>query len=217
MIKVRYKVALADGEIVDAFDEVEGATICPVCFEVHGRLVVSGRSRRHYRQRCACERGDEPEERWLADPARPDGPRFDFNRLIELCRCCTLEPLPSGSRWSVWFCDACKERALELNRSVGGPLLPIGRHTLMNHVGLSGEAAADPRACERVAAAATTLFERMDALHEWANKRLRENTGGLGFAPAVEVPLEDYLVRAEAVLSKKDAFEALHSFALREW
>ena len=71
MIKVRYKVALADGEIVEAFDEVEGATICPDCFEVHGALVVSGRSRRHYWQRCACERGDEPEERWFVGSGAP--------------------------------------------------------------------------------------------------------------------------------------------------
>ena len=113
----------------------------------------------------------------------------------------------------MWFCDACKERALELNRSVGGSLLPIGRHTLMNRVGLPAEAAADSRSRERFAAAATTLFERMDALHEWANKRLRENAGGLGFAPGVEAPLEDYLARAGAALSKEDAIEALRSDA----
>jgi len=217
MIKVRYKVALPDGRIVDAFDEVEGATICPTCFELRGELVVTGGSVRRYRQRCACERSKEREERWLVDPDRPDGPRFDFNRFLELCWCCTFEPLPSGSRWSVWFCDPCKERALELDRKVGAPLLPIGPHTLMNRVGLTAEAAADPQARERFVAAMTALFERMDALHTWAKGRLREKVSTLGFAPRVEVPLEDYLARAQAASSQEDAFEALRSHVLDAW
>ena len=33
----------------------------------------------------------------------------DFNTYAELCRCCGLVLIRSGSRWSVWFCASCKE------------------------------------------------------------------------------------------------------------
>src|SRR3954453_18786742 len=51
--------------------------------------------------------------------------RGDFNTYAELCRCCGLELLASGSRWSVWFCKPCKDSVLRLNRSAGGCVIPI--------------------------------------------------------------------------------------------
>lgn len=60
------------------------------------------------RQACSWDRkGQEP---W---------PNSDFNEHTCLCRCCVSEPLRSGSRWSVWFCDECKARVIALNKLVG--------------------------------------------------------------------------------------------------
>ena len=59
-------------------------------------------------QRCRCHPSDEPT--W---------PRFDFNEHLHLCECCRLDPLRSGSRWSVWFCDECKARVRDLNHRLG--------------------------------------------------------------------------------------------------
>jgi hypothetical protein len=35
----------------------------------------------------------------------------DFNSVVELCQCCALAGLPSGSRWSPLLCKPCLSRA----------------------------------------------------------------------------------------------------------
>ena len=62
---------------------------------------------------------------------------LDFPTAAELCRCCGLELLQSGCKWSVWFCNDCKPRVLKLNQSVGAWVIPIRRHSLMHGLSYS--------------------------------------------------------------------------------
>ena len=133
---------------------------------------------------------------------------------VELCRCCGLVPLRSGSRWSVWLCDGCKPRALELNGRAGRAIVPIGRHSLMHGIGISGPVKEEEsEEVAAVCAAANGLFEAIDRLHEWARLRIAFNVERLGFATDVPVGLIEYLARIPASddpdLCPAASFEAL--------
>jgi hypothetical protein len=176
------------------FDEVWGATICPECCQVRGKLeirasvlVVAGSAEggpydllRH--QLCRCE-DRSTEERW---------PGKDFNTYLELCYCCGAEVIESGSKWSIFYCRACMKRVSDLNRAVGRWVFPIGRHTAMHGIGLGGKDLNDERLIERFWNATGGLFAAGDRLHEWRRSVVRENLGELGFLPGQEVPLADY-------------------------
>ena len=85
-------------------------SICRDCLELRGAL-PDGRV-----QRCRCEsRGSLKEKRW---------PGYDFNVSFELCYFCAAEAIPSGSRWSSFYCDGCREHAEKRE-------LPLGRHALL--------------------------------------------------------------------------------------
>ena len=72
-------------------------------------------------QRCRCVTRDE--KTWHG---------FDFNERASLCLCCGMETLPSGSRWSPYFCRECQWLAIGASRGVGRWVFPIGRHSLMH-------------------------------------------------------------------------------------
>ena len=97
-------------------EQYEYMHICPTCFH----LYEMGRPDTE-EQRCNCQPAEET--RW---------PYHDFNQRAILCRCCALNVLPSGSRWSPYFCREC--RLLVMGVSVWNRQLifPIGRHSLMH-------------------------------------------------------------------------------------
>lgn len=141
-------------------------------------------------QRCMCHRRDAADPKW---------DRYDFNEHLHLCRCCRSVALSSGSRWSVWFCGECKQRVLALNRAMGGTVVPIGRHTLMAGVSVSGSdlaEAADHEVAQLVDgfhAAAMGLFDAMHRLEEFAHRRTRELRNGVGFKASSPVALPAWL------------------------
>lgn len=162
-------------------------------------------------QRCSCRRTDEPT--W---------PRFDFNEHLHLCECCRLVPLRSGSRWSVWFCDACKTRVRALNHRVGRYAIPIGRHSMMAGIGISGAeiARADEDGLGELVAAFTSeaaaLFDSVDHLSAFAAERTSMLAAAAGLDPTRDVWLPTWLDRvrrmAESMPQEYDeesAFEAL--------
>lgn len=164
-------------------------------------------------QRCGCQRRDTADPGWN---------RYDFNEHLHLCRCCRSEALPSGSRWSVWFCGECKERVLALNRAVGRAVVPIGRHSLMSGAGLRGSdvAGADAREATRLIAgfhaATVELFGGMERLRAFARRRTDELRAGLGYGAAAPVPLPEWLARLSAAshsdperFGKRVSFERL--------
>ena len=138
----------------------------------------------------------------------------DHNTYAELCRCCGLVLLPSGSKWSVWFCDQCKEAVVALNRSAGRCLIPIGRHSLMN-----GVAARPAQLRSEVAAVAfadqlMTFFGSISGIETWASTIVKRNLAALGFDTKKDARLADYLDAVDSSsLSPTSAFEALVSSA----
>ncbi len=133
-------------------------------------------------QRCRCE---PPEPLWRA---------YDFNTAAELCRGCGSVVIRSGSRWSLFFCEACKERVVAHNRAYPCDAIPIGRHSIMNSVPIDAFAG---------------LSERIDRLTRHHDARVRTVVHGIE-AAQVCVPIAVYLARAASILEPPaEAIEAL--------
>ena len=168
---------------------------------IRGSLEVDGSQPDQYRQRCDCERTLEPEDRW---------PGFDFNTWAELCRCCAITLLRSGSRWSPFFCEECKRRVMDLNRRLGDWIIPVGRHSVMHGQSLAGDEAAIREHAEHFVIHVRGLFAGIDHLDIRARACLRENLEELGFPAGQEVELKQYGHAARArPLDKAAAFEKL--------
>ncbi len=156
-------------------------------------------------QRCGCRRHrDAP--RW---------PGFDYNERVRLCECCHAEALPSGSRWSVWFCAECKHRVVALNTAAGWPVIPIGRHSLMHGIGLDASALTpqDHALAEALADETRSFFDRVGILHEHAQRLCLATLEALGIQE--DIRLDSYLGRlrraavADPAFSKETMFESL--------
>jgi len=135
--------------------------------------------------------------------------RLDHQTVAELCRCCGVELLRSGSKWSVWFCKECKRRVEELNRNAGACVVPIGRHTLMHGIGVTGDdAVRDPTLLKAFAAAASDFLGKQNHVSEWAHEIVRRNCATCALAGDNPVPISTYL-EAVASQSRQAAFDAM--------
>lgn len=117
----------------------------------------------------------------------------DHNTYAELCRCCGLVLLKSGSRWSVWLCDYCKPLVMALNRQSGRCVVPLGRHSLMNGIGLRASDFERPDAIARFASASRGLFAQVEGLDGYRRSVIAHNRRVLGFEPHEDVYLGKYL------------------------
>lgn len=117
----------------------------------------------------------------------------DHNTYAELCRCCGLTLLTSGSRWSVWFCDYCKPLVVALNRQAGRCVVPIGRHSIMNGFALRATDFDRPEAIAQFASATRGLFAQVEGLDGYARSVVAHNRRVLGFTPGEDVYLGKYL------------------------
>jgi len=91
---------------------------CPACMDVYGQIERGVK-------RCACSASQ-----WL--PKTRGG--SDFPTPFEVCWYCQAEIIPSGTRWSTYYCAGCRPIVLELNDRLDEAKqvsLPIGRHSLM--------------------------------------------------------------------------------------
>jgi hypothetical protein len=184
-----------------------GLLICPACLD----LFHEGGRGRALAQQCRC---------------RPRGrtwPGLDFNEWARLCDCCVGELLTSGWRFSVWFCDECKPRVWELNKRHGYAVVPIGRHSLMNGVFLSGSDAVaevdgivsgSQQTLQTFAESSVSMFSSIDHLHAFKEKALGRALERLGFMTSALISVPQYLERlteARTVgwLTKEAAFADL--------
>jgi hypothetical protein len=160
--------------------------VCGGCFTLRGPFpYVWNDTDYSFVQECRCERD-----------ARPPGERapkwisFDFNTAAELCRGCGAVALRSGTRWSIWFCDECRDRAVERNREVGTAVVPIGRHSLLHGLGLPGSPAPAGRDVDAFVARFGSLAERMRLVDDWSREVVRRNLvdAGLDRQPAISLP-----------------------------
>lgn len=205
-VLLRVELGSPDG-VETVTERIWGATICPVCFAVHGLLEIQGRGRASYEQRCRCQVDVEPQERW---------PSFDFNTYLELCRCCAIEPLKSGSRWSPFFCRECRDRVVTFNRRHRRWVIPIGRHSMMHGDLLSGDEAAIEEHAEHFALRVRGLSTAIDHLDTWTSERVKQNLETLGCAAGQEIDLAWYLTAArQRPLEKQAAFHSLREHFIR--
>ena len=194
--------AAEGGEMDETSQELGPRTaamrICRACF---GLYEEAGERP----QLCSC-RGGQGQERWSG---------YDYNEHTHLCECCLARVRRSGSRWSVWFCDPCKDLVRGVNQELGFTRIPLGRHTLMAGIGLQGPDS-EKEAVARFTGAMLSLFDAMNHLHTWSRARLRFLMAQTG--PWVDTPrLGDYLGRLASLagsrreLSREASFEALFS------
>jgi len=166
----------------------ETLALCTTCM---GLFDDPSLARRDFQlQKCRCH----PEQ-------EPCWPHYDYNERARLCDCCGRHVLRSGSRWSVWFCEACKERVVALNREFGLAVIPIGRHSLMHGFGLQPgvPGGADPARVKQFVERFKNLGDRMRLLNGvWKPAHLRAELERLGLLipqgprPAA-IPLATYL------------------------
>lgn len=192
---------------VDATEMV----VCGSCGEVRGPWRSDHEAwPGPYRQGCPCVPGDQ--ERW---------PLVKFQTIVELCHVCGAEALPSGSPWSPYQCDACKERVTALNHRSRRCVIPVGRHSLMNDGFGDGrpddnEAPARPRS--RSAGRAPTadwvddfvqrtidFLGQHDGLWTWQRRQVLANLSAVGLGGQDAVPLPAYLAACAALPVDKDA------------
>ena len=185
---------------VDIYD-IGHFVVCGTCGRLRGAW---GRydGEVEFVQRCDCHTAEEPDERW---------PGFDYNTVAELCRCCGLEVVKSGSKWAVWFCRACLDRVKNLNAGAGRCVVPIGRHSLMNGVFFKPvEAGVNPAALTAFSDQLHTFFGAVDAMDDWRRRVVRANLAAINLGEALFVPVDRYCRRVRAAgLCKEAAFAAL--------
>ena len=192
---------------------IAGFRLCAKCFDPYEWRLQGAITRQH----CRCTDEDRGQEsRW---------PRHDYNEHLHLCECCGMEPLRSGSKWSVWFCNECKALVDELNSRARFSAIPIGRHSLMNGVGLSGarlQAASDESEDDLVRALAYNLmglFGSMDHLHAFASAHRKQLASWLRFVPGEDIALEAWFESTRrAAGAKPERFSKAAAFgSLERW
>lgn len=161
--------------------DIHEMLICRICGNVHGpaRMTIYEQNL-HLTQTCGCVVKADDVEPW---------PYFDFKTVVELCRCCGRVLLSSGSRWSVWFCSACKPRILAVNKACDYYLLPIGRHSIM-----AGTFATSEVDIPKFADGLRRWSARVEILEQFAKSAVLDNLKQIKpTTDAPDVPLVGYL------------------------
>lgn len=180
--------------------------ICGECHALRGRVPEGG------------VRGDlvdDGAEQFCRCPpieVRPAVPVWggDYNTYAELCRCCGLVLLASGSRYSVWFCQTCRPLVVALNRASGRCVVPIGRHSIMNGVRIRAGQLQSPVVVEGFVNNIRSLFASIGGLEGYARGVVARNLVDLGFEPGRNVYLGKYLWTVRrSHLTPQDGFAEL--------
>lgn len=211
IIKLRKKQGYMYGSELVHFVHYEDMFVCSACGGLYGSWKYEPEVKPFYPERgkaagyqnCSCKKRHRQKE-W---------PGFDFNEVVTLCHCCGQEVLLSGSRWSVWFCENCKERVLVFNSFVQRTIIPIGRHSMMHGYQLSGQDIHEKAAIENYAANVNQLFSGIDHLDKWRKYIIRRNFKL--FEISKDILLVDYLVWASKMPTKLIAFQKMCSFFVK--
>lgn len=150
-------------------EDLRNLKICPKCHELYGQVRLG--NHKTEKQVCLCDRRNK--KKW-------DG--YDFNRKYEICYCCGLEIIPSGSRWSTFYCRDCKDIIVELNKEVGQCIIPIGRHSMMNGIVLTGEQANRPLAVDKFLNNVNKVNNKIDLLAKQQEYSIQTVTRSIEFS-----------------------------------
>jgi len=184
-------------------DNLCSLKMCHKCFQLYGSIRLQDRQR--VEQRCYCHRPNT-EERWHISGNGYDV-YYDFNQDYEICYCCGLEIIPSGSRWSSFYCQDCKGRIRKLNERIAVCIIPYGRHSLMNGISLSGESVKDNKAITDFVLAANRMNQTVEIIGKHRETIAKAQTDFLGLdkdAPAIDLILKSH--GSELDEPKEEAF-----------
>lgn len=127
-------------------------------------------------QSCRCE--DNP-EKWEG---------CDVSSERDLCIICFRATAGGVSRWSWLACEDCREVNQKLGPRYGVRPFPLGRHSLMNGIGVRGGA---PPEVQHEQLARLKAFARGDdRLRSWRHEEYRRLAGV--FDPLADVPLREW-------------------------
>jgi hypothetical protein len=185
--------------------------ICTGSGDLFGRLAYGGGPPTH-EQRCLwyqCAYREAPWHQPRTDLPEPGG---DFPTALELCHCCAGVLIPSGSKFSSFFCEECRAAVQQLRETVGFTVIPFGRHSIMNGMNLSGAAARNPRLLAQFASATQHSFDCMDRLFAWQRGVVADHAAVIR-PGAHYVSAPEYLAFVERHgLPKADMFQQLCRF-----
>ena len=189
--------------------DVRDMCICTGSAGLFGPFSYDGGAPTH-EQRCLYQDCEQRLAAWHAARTGLPEPRGDFPEAVELCHCCAQTLIPSGSKFSSFFCDECRVRVVALNGSYGLAVVPLGRHSLMNGWALRG--GADAPALDVFASGVRGMFSRIDRLLTWQRGLVQDNVAAMGQAtPYVAAP--EYIAFAlEHSLPKAELFRQLCRF-----
>jgi hypothetical protein len=168
--------------------------ICRECFALRGPFFDAHNGCERV-QRCGCERR---EPLWNA---------FDYNCAAELCQCCAWRILRSGSKWSAFFCGPCGGPIRAYNQAAGVAVVPIGRHSIMNGIALSGENGKSRRARSAFVRALPDWIDRTSRLWRYHRAHVARIVGSID-ATGTTLPLSQYIERA-----RRDRASTTEAFA----
>ncbi len=190
---------------IKSFGLADDAEICPACFALRGLMIDRPPGAR---QLCDCETAE-----LLA--RGQEVPRYghDLHTTAELCRCCGVVLVLSGSKWAKWFCRECFGRVKDLNEQAGTCVVPIGPHSITNGVFLQAGRARAPAAVLSFWDQLGAFFRETGGIKAWSTAVTRHNVQVLGLDTAELIPLRTYLVAARRsdALTKEAAFQRLES------
>jgi hypothetical protein len=151
-----------------------------------------------------------------AAPDHSTWPGYDYNRFVELCRCCGTVPLRSGSRWSVWFCAACREQVDLLNQRLGRYAVPIGRHSVHGGRLIPADKLDDPIEIHIFLESTNAAYRAMDVLAQWAHEVIRLNLRAIREDADSVVPIQSYCLAAQRYVDPLDRFREMCAWLARQ-
>ena len=130
--------------------EMSQLAVCLVCGQLRG-----GHPREH---RCRCQ---PRTAQWTLQWAGRD-----MARDLELCVLCVRDTVTTASRWSWLACNTCRTVSRAMGEANGvRSILPLGRHSLMNGIGV--RLADGDLQVRRQTNAFLATVQRWDSLNAW--------------------------------------------------
>jgi hypothetical protein len=138
---------------------------------------------------CGALRGPiYPRGRWqsCADEDSPDKwEGHDVSQARDLCLVCARGTAGGSSRWAWLACDDCRSINAALESAWGFRPLALGRHSLMNGIGVRGNA--PPEVAEQQLARLAAFVKGLDGLYEWRRHECWRLAAK--FDPLADIPL----------------------------
>jgi len=194
-------------------ENLENMKICSKCFSLYGTVKL--RDGQTVQQKCQCGIASH-DERWVVT-AKSHTIKKDFNNEYEICYCCGMEIIPSGGRWNVFFCQFCHSNVMALNVEIGGCIIPIGRHSIMNGIFLSGRKAKDKKAIHNFVDSANSLNELIRTMFRYSKRSAQKQVKR--FKMAKDEPAINLIHHSDKVVRKNlkiEAFIELVSFIMHK-